>query len=377
MKYKLFTTIILIVLSSVFTFAQTTKPRFVHEPDLRKVLPKFLTPQGFLDPKYPEAVAKPSKYYTDFYGIHALADTTKDDIKRDFVPKFAEVTAEDENTISLKFKDGFSGKFYPHSAFKVMGITVNFDTVEISGDTWVEMRKNIDSFTKLLETNKLAKKYLRPNPYFKDEQLVFNQISKKGIMPKVANFAEMQSEKNSLLIYPERVHGNVKDYEKFKADVLDKAQFDWIALEMLIPSQQKDLDVFINAPENSPEHLQTRKVLLGYFKDAWNGRAGPKTTAEENYYFKIVEQMRAKKTRVIAIEAATAEYLFFRNGETKFGAAVRSYWWAKLLPKKGKGLIFGGLAHFNDKDAINFQDFQAMLNPKLKMFVLEALKVRN
>jgi hypothetical protein len=378
MKINSLTIVILVLLSTASVFAQTSKVRFVHEPDLRKLLPKFLTPQGFLDPKYPEAVAKPSRYCTDLYGIHALADTTKDFIKRDFVPRFAEVTDEDENTVTLKFKEGFSCKFYPHSALKVMGVTVNFDHVEISGDTWQSLRKNIDTFTNLLEKSKLARKYLRPNPHFKDEQLVFAQLTKRNnVMPKVAALSDLRNEKNSLLVYPESVHGNVKAYEKFKADVLDKEAFDWVALEMLVPSQQRDLDIFIKATENSPEHLRTRKVLLEYFKDNWNGRSGPKTTAEENYYFKIVEQMRAKKTRVIAVEAATAEYIFFRNGETKFGGAVRSYWWAKLLPQKGKGLIFGGSSHFNDKSPINFQDFQAMLNPKLKMYSLEEIKIRN
>lgn len=378
MKTKITTIAIIILLAFNITFSQNNKSRFVHEPDLRKVLPKFLTPQGFLDPKYPEAVAKPSRYYTDLYGIHALADASKDSIKSDFVPKLAEVSDEDENTVTLKFKEGFYGKFYPHSALKVMGVTVNSDHVEISSDTWQDLRKNIDLFISLLEKNKLAKRYLRPNPHYKDEQIVFAQLARKNnVMPKVAGFAQMKNEKNSLLIYPEGVHGNVKAYEKFKSDVLDKENFDWIALEMLVPSMQKDLDIFINAPDNSPEHLRTRKVLLEYFKDNWNGRSGPKTTAEENYYFKIVEQMRTKKTRVIAVEAATAEYIFFRNGETKFGAAVRSYWWAKLLPKKGKGLIFGGSAHFNDKNPINFQDFQAMINPKLKMYALEEIKIRN
>lgn len=378
MKTKIFTIAILIFLSSISAFAQTAKPRFVHEVDLGKIIPKFLNSQGFLDPKFGEAVAKPSKYYTDFYGVQALADTTKDGIKRDFVPKLAEVAAEDENSITLKFKEGFLGKFYPNSTFKFRTFEIKFDHVEISGDTWQDQRKNLESLIKLLETNKLAKKYLRTNPYLKDEEIVAQQMAKKNnLMPKVGTLAEIDAEKNALLIYPEGVHGVVAGYEKFKADVLDKQHFDWIAMEMLTPSQQKDLDAFINSAENSPEYQRSRGVLLDYFKDAWNGRAGPKTTAEENYYFKIVDQMRKQKTRVIAVEKSVIEYLFFRYGETKFGAAVRSLWWARTLPKTGKGLIFGGSAHFNDKDAINFQDFQAILNPKMKMFVLEALKVRN
>ena len=143
-------------------------------------------------------------------------------------------------------------------------------------------------------------------------------------------------------------------------------------MEMLPSSMQKDLDVYVKSTDNSPEYLRTRKVLLDYFKDSWNGRAGPKTNAEENYYFKIVEQMRSNKTRLIAmekaIEAEGAEYIFFRYGENKFGAAVRSYWWATLLPKTGKGLVFGGSGHFTSLSPINFQDLEKLVNPKMKMF---------
>ena len=92
-------------------FAQAAKPRVAHDIDLRKSLPRFLTAQGFLDPKFAEATAKPSPYLTDFYGVQALRDLTKESLKRDFVPKFAEVVAEDGNTLELKFKNGYMGKF--------------------------------------------------------------------------------------------------------------------------------------------------------------------------------------------------------------------------------------------------------------------------
>ena len=43
----------------------------------------------------------PSSYYTDFFGIQALADTTREKIKRDFVPRHAEVAGEDEHTLTF------------------------------------------------------------------------------------------------------------------------------------------------------------------------------------------------------------------------------------------------------------------------------------
>lgn len=382
MKTKLFTIAILIFLSSILAFSQSVKPRFVHEPDLKLLLPKFLNSQGFMDPAFADATAKPSYYYSDFYGLQALADTTKEGIKRDFVPKLAEVTGEDENTITLKFKSGWTGKFYPNSSLKVVGIETKWDHVEVSGNTWQDLQKNLADFFDILKKNKLEKRYLRINPHYKDELVVYKQLTKHAqpAQIKVAPLAEFQKEKDAILLYPERVHGIVKGYEELKANVLDKQKFDWAALEMLPSSMQKDVDIYVKSPDNSPEYQRARKVLLDYFKDNWNGRAGPKTTAEENYYFKIVEQMRANKTRLIAMEKAIegsgAEYIFFRYGENKFGGAVRSYWWAKALPKTGKGLVFGGSGHFTGADSINFQDFQMLLNPKAKLFAIGEIKIR-
>lgn len=360
-------------------FAQTAKPRVAHEIDLRKSLPRFLTAQGFLDPKFAEATAKPSPYLTDFYGVQALRDLTKESLKRDFVPKFAEVVAEDDNTLEMKFKNGYTGKFYLHATMNAAGQSVPRDHVEISGAAWPELLKNLDDFRGIIQANKWEKRYFIPNPFYQEELAVAKQMAKNAtlVLPTTSpTLAEFQKEANAVLIYPEGVHGNVKGYEKFKADVLDKAQFNWLALEMLTPPQQKDLDAFVKAADGSPEYERTRKVLLTYFTDAWNGRAGPKTKPEDNYYFKIVEQMRQRKIRAVGVEASTLEYIFFRYGENKFGGAVRSYQWAKALPKTGRGVLFGGSGHFTDPTPINFQDLLPTLNPKLKQFVMEPLKMR-
>jgi hypothetical protein len=378
-RKNLLSTLLFICALCGATFAQAAKPRVAHEIDLRKSLPRFLNSQGFLDPKFADAAAKPSPYLTDFYGVQALADTTKEMLKRDFVPKFAEVVAEDDNTLELNFKNGYTGKFYIHATMKAAGQEVAFDHVEISGATWPELLKNLDDWRGIITSNKWEKRYLRPNPFYQDELAVAKQMAKNAAPVQLAvstSLAEFQKETNALLLYPEGVHGNVKGYEKFKAEVLDKAQFNWLAMEMLIPAQQKDLDAFLKAADGSPEYERTRKVLLNYFKDAWNGRSGPKTTAEENYYFKIVEQMRQRKIRVIGVEASTLPYIFFRYGENKFGGAVRSYQWAKLLPKNGRGVLFGGSGHFTDPTPINFQDLQQLLNPKMKQFVIEPFKMR-
>lgn len=352
--------------------ATNSAPRYVDEPDLKTLLPRVLTPQGFLDRNFAKATAKPSPYYTDFYGAQALADTTKERIKRDFVPKYAEVVGEDEHKLTLKFKSGWTGTFYPHSTLRVMGIEVPFDHVYVSGNTWQEMLRNLDEFRDLLKARKLEKAYLIPNPHYKDELVVDKKMTGNGPPAKLVvdpKLTDMEQSSNAVVIYPEGVHGNVEGYNKFNAEVLTQHRFDWIGMEMLPTSMQKDLDAFIHAGDGTPEYARARKVMIDYFTNSWN-RTVPKTTGEENYYFKIVDMMRTKNTRVIGLENVDSPYILFRYGENLFGAAVRSYNWAQAVPSSGRGLVYGGGGHFYNSQLINFQDFLQMRNPSVKFFAV-------
>ena len=48
--------------------------------------------------------ADPSDVYTDFFGLQAIADRSTEDIRRDFVPRLAEVVSSDAHSITLKFE---------------------------------------------------------------------------------------------------------------------------------------------------------------------------------------------------------------------------------------------------------------------------------
>ncbi|MGH9839130.1 MAG: hypothetical protein ACREEM_10130 [Blastocatellia bacterium] len=117
---------------------------------------------------------------TDFYGIQALAETTRETLKRDFTPKYAEVVTEDENTLEMKFKSGYTGKFYIHATLKVAGQSLPHDHVEISGATWPELLKNLADFRGILQSNKWEKRYLIPNPFYRDELAVARQMAKNA-----------------------------------------------------------------------------------------------------------------------------------------------------------------------------------------------------
>ena len=181
-----------------------TSPRYIHEPDLKVMLAKFLTPQGFLDQAFADATAKPSRFYSDFYGIQALANTTKEGIKHDFVPKFAQVVSENDHMIDLKFKNGWTGKFYTHSSLKILGIETKWDHVEVSGSDWHDLLKNLADLLDILQKSGLEKKYLRVNPHYKDELVVYKQMI-KNLPPaqiKVSLLPEFNLEKNAIFFIP-------------------------------------------------------------------------------------------------------------------------------------------------------------------------------
>ncbi len=146
-------------------------------------------------------------------------------------------------------------------------------------------------------------------------------------------------------------------------------------MEMLPSNMQGDLDAFTKSGTASDAYTIARKKLIDYFASAWN-RAEPKTTGEENYYFKIVDLMRTKKARVIGLEGVSLTYILFRYGESEFGAGVRSCKWAQLVPSSGKGVVYAGSAHFTNPQPLNFQDFLAERIPGVQLFAAKPIVPR-
>jgi hypothetical protein len=153
-----------------------------------------------------------------------------------------------------------------------------------------------------------------------------------------STFATFAQSADGVLLIGERVHGRPEDLAIVNR-VLEATKIDWLGLEMLDVANQPALDAYNSSKTGSAEHTQARAKLIAYFTNAWNGRAGPKTTGEENPYFKLVEAAHARGVRVVALEAASLPYLLFRYGEVDFGGAVRSLWWVQRLPASGRGII--------------------------------------
>jgi hypothetical protein len=351
--------------------------RAENAPDLGSLIKRFLSPQGFMDPAFPPTVAMPSRYLGDFFGMQAIQDIPRDRILADFAALKAEKTAEDANSVTFRMPAGYTARFFPISTLAVAGQNLPVSHVEISGDTWQTLGKNLADFRGLLKTAKLESAYLIPNKFYEDEVVTYRQMQKGSPTPITtdASGAAFAKSRNGILLIPEGVHGRPEDVA-IAIEMLKTTRPNWIGLEMLGTDQQPMLDAFNAARKGTPAYDDARAKLAAYFATAWNGRAGPKTSGEENLYFKLAEAAHAAGTRVIGIEGSSIEYLLLRYGETQFGAAVRNLWWANALPKTGTGIIFGGSAHFNAGQPVNVQDFMVVNAPGRPVFSLKDIKMK-
>ena len=343
--------------------------RYPHEIDLMSVVRRFLGPDGYMDPAFPPTVAEPRPYLTDFFGVLAIRDVPRSQIIADFVPEHATLTTESDRSVTLGFERGFTAVFYPFSSLIAAGAEAAVSHVVLSGDTWQEARANVESLIKLIERLDRGHAYLVDNPFYELEQKTF-AVMQSGLRADVTVDPELSTFRDSdhgVLLFPEAVHGISKDADEL-IQIIAEGGFDWIGFESLNTPQQEDLDVFNRARAGTPEYAQARSKLVEYYAESWNGRAGPKTTGEENYYFKLAEAAHQAGARVIALEGSTIPYIFFRYGETSFGAAVRSQIWADATPPSGRGILFGGGAHFHYPDVPMVQDLILAESPNRPFF---------
>lgn len=374
MKNKIAGTIVLLMVSalsatSAWSQAETkaTQGRYVDSPDLMSLIKRVLTPQSMMDPEFGKAIAKPSPYLSDFFGVQAIKDVTKEDIKHDFVPKFASVGKEDEHSFELKFKDGWTGRFFVNSSLEVKGTVSPISHVYISGDTWKEMLKNHDAFLGILKAEKLEDRYLIPNPHYQEELVVAKKLEAGGATVAVSKDPALpgfEQSANAVAIFPDAVHGNEAGFSAF-LDFLKTHNCDWLGLEALTTSMQKQLNDYIAADEKSPEFAAADKAITENFASGWDKRF---ENSQESHFMKAMRLMRSNKSRVYGLEGVSLDYIIWRYGETPFGGAVRSYVWAKQVPTSGRGIVFGGSAHFTSDQPVNFQDFLKDRNPDAKVY---------
>ena len=350
--------------------------RTVHTPDLASLIQRVQTGTYTIDPAFLAFVSHSSAYYTDLYGIHALADFTSEQIIQDFVPTSATLISQNSSIVELEFHSGWRAVFYPHSLLVIKNASSPIDHVYLTGDNAQELIDHLKEFRRILQENNLESRYLISNPYYSMEKQVepFFYSGKPSVtVTKDANFTGFQAVVDAVLLYPDPVHGDLAYFTQF-IDVLKMVNVEWLGMEMLSSSMQKILDAFCLAAEESVEYLEARSNLTSYFLHAWTPYFGLNiTSGDQSPYFKAVDLMRQKKGRVYGLDFNEINFILFRYGESPFGASVRSFHWATSVPLQQRGIVFGGSAHFTQVRSINVQDFLMARDENRKLFSFRSL----
>jgi hypothetical protein len=351
-------------------------PRTIDEPDLVSLVKRVMVGPYTIDPAFSSFISHPSAYYTDLYGIHALKDFTAEKIIKDFTLTDANVIFQNNTMIQLKFHSGWNATFHPYSSLVIKYVSLPIDHVYIGGDNAQELIQNLIEFHEILKRNNLESTYLIPNPCYDMEKQVDRAFYSGKSTVNVTVDPTMkyfQAASNAVMIYPDPVHGDLPWYMQFMT-ALRTASIDWLGMEMLTSAIQTILDSFCTAPDGSTEYLNARHNLTTYFLHAWTPYFKLNiTSGEDSPYFKAVDLIRQKKGRVYGLDLDNMDFLIFRYGESAFGAAVRSLNWANSIPIKGRGIVFGGSAHFTSTKPINMQDFLMTRDNSIKLFSIRPL----
>lgn len=326
--------------------------------------------------KYWAAVGKPSPHLGEYYGLHVLQPVVKEAVVRDFATP-SSAPADRGNSLSLNpWGNGSVTFHFSKRLAKVDGSIVD------SGHSYAWFQAaSVDHLLSLLNWFHLAlkqrghsSKYLLPNPHLDLEMQGMARLTASD--HRVALTADPDRSKfdsagsNALLAVPDPVHGDSKRY----ADILDIVQhenFDWFGIEMYTQAVQSTIDVFLSEPEGSPAFRAAKQKLLDV---SWTNFHGLEKTPEDNYYFHLIDACRRRNIHVYGMDIDRL-YDLFGHGETPFGGMIRSSFWSQALPTSGRGVLFGGSAHFEGTNRIQghpslfVQDFLSPVYREEKLLV--------
>lgn len=369
---------IAIICINISCGAQIQSERHLHTPNLQPLVMRVINKKTFLgyDSGFVASISQPSEYLGDFFGIQAVKNNSKEKIINDFTPKNATLISNDSNTVVLDFEWGGRATFYVNTSLVVSGNQVPIDHIAFDGETYQDFLSSIESFKALLKQRNLTKQYLIPNPYYKEEQVVYRKIQSEHKNAEVtvdttfSGFSQWKSD--ALLIVPDNVHGNMDRYN-FLMEAINSTNFDWFALEMLSIGSQNALNDFLTKPKSSEEYVEAESALVKFYEKGWQFKFEGEEPSEHPF-MTLFRKLRAMKKKAYAMENDDITYLVFRYGEAQFGGAVRSLLWAQRIPANGKGIVFGGGGHLTNDEPLNFQDFYKDIAPKSRIFSALELK---
>jgi len=333
---------------------------------------------------YWAGVGKPTRYLTDYYGLHVLQPMAKEAVLHDLVPAVASVAEDRGNSLALLLEGSYPVIFHFHKDLRGPDGTVvdsGHDYALFDSPDAERLLGALDAFHGTLETRDLSKTYLIPNHRFDlEESAAAAQAAaadqRVGMIADPDRTRFRAAGADALLVVPDAVHGNEARYARI-LDILQHESLDWFGIEMYERSVQPAIDAFLSEPEGSPAFATAKQVLLDA---SWKGKfpPGTETKPEDNHYFRLLDVCRTRKIRAHGMDIDRF-YDLWGHGETPFGAMVRNSFWVAGLPPSGRGVVFGGSAHFRGNATVGgrptlfVQDFLAPVYRGERLFVFPEL----
>jgi hypothetical protein len=347
------------------TVAASSEPR-VEVVDFQVIIKRVQKYIARLD----ELTMQPDPYLTDFFGYQVMKSVPYDQMIADLIPEHGVLQEKTSEGSTIRLRKGSLFDFRDNIKLSINGSITSsgsFAIYSAKNDEETDFIAGMLELRSILHGDKLKDRYLVPNPYFRIEQVVrpllpAPKVSFQG-RTDLENFGTSQ---NAVQIIPD--NHNKKDGYNFVMEKVTASEVEWLAIEMLSVDLQKELDSFLKEPENSAAYQKGRQALLHYYESAWHSRFGTvEESPEKNPYFLLLELARKDKKSVYALDAEQA-YIGFRFGEQSLGHVTRNVIWANAVPTAGRGIVFGGGAHFTDFSSCTMIDFLKKRNPKVEIF---------
>ena len=314
-------------------------------------------------------VSAPSPVLTDLFGIQPLQPFTFDGIVDALVPGHAREIERTERALTLDLLDGPTVTFRHATRLVFNGAPVDRPYARIVLDSAASYPAEPEAFRRVLRDAGVGESFLLDNPHWTLEERVTtimadpSQLAPAEVAADSSGFGATQ---HAALLVSD-THGPTEPYDHARA-LLELPEVEWLAVEMMSERLQPQVDDFLASPTGSATYEEARAALLAYYLSAWNSR-GHEVTDDpaDNPYFRMIDRARGLGKHVYALDA-DVEYILFRFGEFPLGSTVRDAVWASRIPPSGRGVVYGGGAHFSPSRHPNMLAFLHERFPEMGLF---------
>lgn len=243
---------------------------------------------------------------------------------------------------------------------------------DAGADSWMTRLR----FLQLVRDAGLFDDYFSRNPYYEEEKAawlrLYSPIVTAEETPELS-LAEVKGKKSwaDVLLFPD-LHGTSERMALLEKLVATQ-KLDWLAMEMFSQPMQGSLDDFLTQPEASDAFRVAKKKIQDHLAAFWNPYFKKIRDPDKSPYYQLLWLCRKRGLRVVALDAK-AYYSTASQKLAPLTIATRNALWAKAVPPKGRGIVFGGQAHFLANRKARVQDFLREQNSKRHLQLLNFSK---